>query len=131
MTTIYLKYTTWNSSTNAWNAFSAAKSFVCLEAWSNKQKDIITGKTKRGSIYVHQLGKRKFWNISIGADVLSSTTNWSWLLTCFEAHRWQISEDNVNWIEVVWEDEIMPLAFSGGNKYLKKSSFKLTQKDKE
>ena len=131
MATVYLKYTTWNSGTNVWNAFSSAKSFNCLEFYSNKQKDIISGKTIRQSMFVHQLGKRKFWNIVIGADVLYSTTNWNWLVTFFEAHRWQLSEDNITFYEVIMEDDVMPLAFSAGNKYLKKSSFKLTQKDRE
>jgi len=128
MSTVYLKYITWNDGTQQWDT-SSTHTFACLDFDSYHLKDIISGITIRQVRYVHKIATRKKWIVKIGANVLFDTTEWTWIVTFFNAGRWLVSEDGITWIEVTLEaDELVQLR-TAGNKNLKGTEFELIQKN--
>jgi len=128
MTTIYLKYATWNGTIWVW---SSAKSFVCLDYDYIKQSKVITGWTARDIMYANHISKRKKYIVTIGANELYNTTNNTWVETFFDAQRWKLSEV-VGFspeVEVVIMKEELEKARSGGHKGLPKITLELFQKN--
>jgi len=128
MATIYLKYIVWNDVTKVWDT-SAAHSFSCLELDSNDIKDIDAGQTLRQIKWVHKKGERKKWLIKIGANVLYDNTEFNWLVTFFNSGRWELSEDNITYVEVVLEADEMPKSRTANHKLLRNVEFELIQKN--
>jgi len=128
MSTVYLKYITWNDGTQQWDT-SAAHSFSCLDFDEYDIKDIIVGKTLRQVNYVHKNAEKSKWIVVIGANVLYDNTEWAWIQTFFNAERWMISDDNITFTEVVLEADVLEKERTGGHKNLRKISFELIQKN--
>jgi hypothetical protein len=122
MVTIYLKYGTYSGSTLT---YSSASSFSALAATKRITRQIVINDTLRKNKTINKVFTRTYYDVKVGANVLSNSTNLTFFETFYKADAWQLSLDGTTYFNVVFDDEEFNLEYLEDTIYLPEWSVKL------